>query len=248
MYHPLLPHSPGTLLSLRPAPRLAVPCCAVVFPCRLCIWRLVRAIQQRPPPVELRRTLGPGFVSSRNPGGDIAYNRNNPPVAPSYLGAEVVAKWAARVPFNVLAGYCTELGLVQVSGGQGRGGVHGERGLCVRSRCALLEEFMQGQRSAKFSHVLQVLLSPVKSSFGCALVCHEDQLTNPLTHRLPVLSPLLHPPPPATYYSTRPGRLHPTWPWRCAPTCSSRRAHCCGRCSSWPPCRPAPSWSPALWG
>lgn len=128
-YPPLLPHSSGTLPLLSPALRRAVLCCAVVSPCcRLCIWRLVRAIQQRPPPVELRRSLGPGFVSSRNPGGDIAYNRNNPPVAPSYLGAEVVAKWSARVPFNVLAGYCKELGLMQVSVvGGGEGGTQRER-------------------------------------------------------------------------------------------------------------------------
>ena len=82
---------------------------------RLCIWRLVRSIIQRPPPIELRKSLGPGFVSSRGGGyGDAVYNRNNPPALPSYMTVETQTKWINRTQFNSLAQYCMEMGLVQV--------------------------------------------------------------------------------------------------------------------------------------
>lgn len=73
----------------------------------------MRGILQRPPPFDLRRSLGPSAVQARA-GGDAAYNRNNPPVAPSYLNQEVVSQWVNRSPFNSLSGYCMELGLVVV--------------------------------------------------------------------------------------------------------------------------------------
>ena len=89
---------------------------------RLCVWRLVRAILQRPPPIELRKSLGPGPVTGRGGYGEAVYNRNNPPVMPSYLALDTQSKWVNRTAFNALAGYCMELGLVQVRAStQGRG-------------------------------------------------------------------------------------------------------------------------------
>lgn len=41
---------------------------------RLCIWRLVRNILQRPPGFDNRLNLGPKAVAARC-GGDLAYNR-----------------------------------------------------------------------------------------------------------------------------------------------------------------------------
>jgi hypothetical protein len=93
---------------------LAAATAAAADACRLCIWRLVRGILQRPPPIEVRKSLGPSFVSSRSYAGDMAYNRSNPPTAPSYLTAQVQSNWSQRCAFNNLVAYCEELGLLQV--------------------------------------------------------------------------------------------------------------------------------------
>lgn len=61
-------------------------------------------------------------MSGRGGGyGDVVYNRNNPPVMPTYLAADSQSKWLNRTQFSSLAGYCMELGLVQVGRGWGFG-------------------------------------------------------------------------------------------------------------------------------
>lgn len=102
---------------------------------RLCVWRLVRGILQRPPPIELRKSLGPGPLTVRGGYGDAVYNRSNPPVMPSHLSADCQAKWMNRTAFNALAGYCMELGLVQVGGGVSLGGAACCAVLCYHTVC-----------------------------------------------------------------------------------------------------------------